>query len=338
MHHRLPDRVYASEARRRHLDAARDSRKRIVRGMMGRTTLYQRVFSFFRRVRAPLRATRAFHFFGSRALRLRLTDLCLYYPDLPAAFDGYCILHLTDLHLDHIDDTDLAIVDIAADVPADLCVITGDFRDSLNAPMAPMLASVEAIIAAVGASDGAVGVLGNHDSVAMVEPLESLGITMLVNESLTLERAGEVIHLTGLDDVHKFRSEAAEAALHATPDGFSIALVHSPEIVESAARRHDLYLTGHTHGGQICLPGGRPILTSLKPPYRTLARGLWAHDDMVGYTSCGLGAAGLPLRMNCPGELVRVTLRCGARKSMIDGRTVAPEEHWRIPPGQHRRD
>ena len=330
MHHRLPDRAYPSETRRRSLDAARQSRKRVVSTITSRITPYQRLFRFLRRIRGPLKTTRTFQYLGRRALRLQLTELCLHYPDLPAAFDGYSILHLTDLHLDHIDETDRAITDFIADISADLCVITGDMRDSTRAPMAPLLRSMEAIIDAAGAADGVVGVLGNHDSVAMVDPLESLGITMLINESVTLERAGESIHLTGLDDVHKFRSDAAEAALQASPDGFSIALVHSPEIVEPAAQRHRLYLTGHTHGGQICFPGGRPILTSLKRPYRPLSRGLWAHDDMIGYTSCGLGAAGLPLRMNCPGELVRVTLRRGERKSMINGRTVAHKDHWRI--------
>ena len=77
-----------------------------------------------------------------------------------------------------------------------------------------------------------------------------------------------------------------------------------------AAARHRLYLTGHTHGGQICLPGGRPLALGMKVN-RDLARGVWRHGDMVGYTSRGLGACVLPFRAFCPGEVVSLTLRTG---------------------------
>jgi predicted MPP superfamily phosphohydrolase len=127
---------------------------------------------------------------------------------------------------------------------------------------------------------------------------------------VTYGRRDDALHITGVDDVHRFHTEHAHAALEEAPDGFCIALVHSPEAAEAAALRHRLYLTGHTHGGQICLPGGRPFATGMKRNQH-LARGAWRHGDMVGYTSRGLGACVLPFRSYCPGEVVSVTLRKG---------------------------
>ena len=89
-----------------------------------------------------------------------------------------------------------------------------------------------------------------------------------------------------------------------------IALVHSPEVADRAAIKHDLYLTGHTHGGQICLPMRKPFATGLKR-HRDLASGIWRHGNMVGYTSRGIGACVIPFRTFCPGEIVLLTLRNG---------------------------
>jgi hypothetical protein len=90
---------------------------------------------------------------------------------------------------------------------------------------------------------------------------------------------------------------------------FRIALVHSAEVADYAHEAgYALYLCGHTHGGQICLPGGRPLVTHLKR-CRHAARGLWREGSMAGYTSCGLGVSGPPIRFNCRGEAALITLR-----------------------------
>jgi len=260
-----------------------------------------------------LRPTRLFRWGAARALALAVTELEVRLPDLPARFDGYRILHLTDLHLDNIEDTAAATAARIADVESELCVITGDIRDNIHAPMAPLIDRLEHVLGAVRAVDGVFGVLGNHDGAAMVSPMESLGMRILLNETVTLSRGPDRLHVTGLDDVHRFETEAAHAALDAAPDGFCIALVHSPEAAGRAAARHRLYLTGHTHGGQLCLPSRRPLATGLRR-HRDLASGLWRHGDMVGYTSRGIGACVIPFRAFCPGEIVRVTLRRGSER------------------------
>jgi hypothetical protein len=257
-----------------------------------------------------LRPTPPMRWGARMALRLDLTALTASFPDLPAAYDGYRILHLTDLHLDNIDGTAEAIAERVAAMEADLCVITGDIRDNIHAPLGPLIRQLGHVVDAVRARDGLLGVLGNHDSAAMVPPMEDLGIRVLLNETVSYVRGNDMLHVTGVDDVHRFHTEDARLALQSAPDGFCIALVHSPEVADIAAERHRLYLTGHTHGGQICLPGGRPLATGMKR-HRHLARGAWRHGDMVGYTSRGLGACVLPFRTYCPGEVVTVTLRKG---------------------------
>ena len=85
--------------------------------------------------------------------------------------------------------------------------------------------------------------------------------------------------------------------------------MHSAEVADDADEAgYSLYLCGHTHGGQICLPGGRPLVTHLKR-CRHAARGLWRQGGMTGYTSCGLGVSDLPVRFNTRGEIVLITLR-----------------------------
>jgi len=270
------------------------------------------------RMHHVLRPTRPFRHGAARALRLDLTELTLSFADLPAAFDGYRILHLTDLHLDNIDDTAAETAARIAEVDSDLCVITGDIRDNIHAPLHPLIERLEHIVSAVRAPDGVLSVLGNHDGAAMVVPMERIGIHVLLNEGLTLSRETDDLHITGLDDVHRFHTEEAYAALDAAPEGFCIALVHSPEVAGRAAERHRLYLTGHTHGGQICLPGQRSFTSGLKR-HRDLGKGVWRHGGMVGYTSRGIGACIIPFRTYCPGEVVLVTLRRGADRVSLNG-------------------
>lgn len=227
------------------------------------------------------RSTRLFRWGAARALALETTQLTVSHPDLPVSFDGYRILHLTDLHLDNLTDTAAALAECIAEIDHEICVITGDIRDNIHAPLDPLIERLDHVVSTVRAKEGVLGVLGNHDSAAMVAPMESLGIRVLLNETVTLTRGPEALHITGLDDVHRFETEAAHAALNATPEGYCIALVHSPEVADRAADRHHLYLTGHTHGGQICLPSQRPFATGLKR-HRDFASGAWRHRDMRG--------------------------------------------------------
>jgi hypothetical protein len=259
-----------------------------------------------------LRAT-WLHRLGMRnALKVRLLRHDLALPGLPPAFDGYTILHITDPHIDSLDGLAERVAGLIDSLVVDLCALTGDYRHGVRGPHAQILRGMRRIVGAVAARDGILGVLGNHDCAAMVEDFEDLGIRMLVNETVTVRRGGDAVHLSGVDDVHYCYTPAVPSTLAKAPEGFRIALVHSPEAADLAADAgYALYLTGHTHGGQVALPGGWPILAHLTN-HRTYARGFWHHGAMLGYTSTGAGCSVLPIRFNTRGEVTLFTLRRAA--------------------------
>ncbi|OHC74209.1 MAG: hypothetical protein A3G18_11950 [Rhodospirillales bacterium RIFCSPLOWO2_12_FULL_58_28] len=243
------------------------------------------------------------------ALDIHLNSFQIAFADLPDEFDGYRILHLTDFHLDMAPGLDAAIISTVRGHQFDLCVMTGDYQNDRPFPLRLILDPMAKIAGAVRAEDGIYATLGNHDDHRMAKGLERLGIRVLVNESVSLERNGARLHITGLDDVNRFFTPMAHAALTPPGDDFKIALVHSPEMANEASRKgYSLYLCGHTHGGQVCLPGGRPIMTRLIRDHRFVS-GWWKCGDMTGYTSPGIGASGVPVRFFSRGEATLITLK-----------------------------
>lgn len=228
--------------------------------------------------------------------------------NLPPSFEGFSLLHLSDLHVDMNEGAMRRLVELAAGLSYDLCVLTGDYRGKTFGPFAATLDGLARICAAMAAPVYAV--LGNHDTVQMVPGLEAMGVRMLLNESTPIARGAERIHLAGIDDAHYFRVDNIEKAAAAIPDGeFSILLSHTPEIYRQAAHAgFDLLLSGHTHGGQICLPGSIPITLDAVLP-RRLGAGAWRYGEMSGYTSVGAGSCIVPVRLNCPPEITLHILR-----------------------------
>ncbi|HEX3520538.1 MAG TPA: metallophosphoesterase [Stellaceae bacterium] len=222
--------------------------------------------------------------------------------ELPASFDGFTILHLSDLHADINDGAMSRLIELLPTVSYDVCVLTGDYRAKTFGPYQP---AIEGLARVREHLEGPVyGVLGNHDSIRMVPGLEEIGIRMLLNEAEAIERGGEHIHLVGIDDAHHYRVDNIEKAASNVPAAeFSILLSHTPEIYRQAAHAgFRLLLSGHTHGGQICLPGTIPItLDSVLP--RRMGAGAWNYRGMIGYTSVGVGSSVLPVRLNCPPEI-----------------------------------
>lgn len=243
------------------------------------------------------------------ALRIRLVRHDIAIPGLPARFDGYRILHLSDFHVDLMPSLVEATNAVLEGVETDLAILTGDYQTRYGQDNAHLEQPFSRIFGAIRSQDGIVGILGNHDCASMADILSSLGVTMLVNETIVLRRGDEEIYITGTDDVHYYWSPAAPRALAAAPsDRVRIALVHTSELAaDAAALGYSLYLTGHTHGGQICLPGGIALVTM--GMRREYAAGLWRIGDMIGHTSRGIGASGVPLRYNCPPEIVLITLK-----------------------------
>lgn len=237
---------------------------------------------------------------NARAIQVRHNGIVL--PHLPAAFDGYRILHISDPHLDMAEDMPHALSSAVRGVEYDICVFTGDFRGKTFGSYAAALDGMRRVRMHL---NGAVyGVFGNHDSIRMLPGLEDMDIRMLMNESLALSRGAATLHLAGIDDPHYYRADNLEKASTNIPENtVSILLAHSPEIYRHAAYADfDLLLCGHTHGGQICLPGGIPLMCNSNTP-RALCRGAWRYRQLQGYTSLGSGACVVDVRLNCPPEI-----------------------------------
>jgi predicted MPP superfamily phosphohydrolase len=222
--------------------------------------------------------------------------------DLPSAFDGFTLLHLSDMHVDINHGAMYRLIELLHEIDYDICVMTGDYRGATCGGFEDALQGMAGVRAHLG--EEVYGVLGNHDSVRMLPALEDMGIRMLMNESVTLQRGGARLHLAGLDDAHYFRVDNIEKAAAGIPhEECSVLLSHTPEIYRLAAcAGFSLLLGGHTHGGQICLPGGFPITLDSKLP-RHMGSGPWRYREMTGYTSVGVGASVVPVRFNCPPEI-----------------------------------
>jgi len=233
------------------------------------------------------------------------------FDSLPAAFCGFTILHLSDLHADGLPGLTESLSERLQDLEVDLCVLTGDYRYRVRGPCDDVYLHMEKILASVNARSGIVGVLGNHDAAEKVPQLERLGVTMLVNQSLELRHGGDTIWVAGLDDPHYYGCDDLPGALRGVPEeAFKVLLVHTPELpAEAEASGVDLYLCGHTHGGQICLPLLGPLITGAKCP-RKYVHGAWRHKRMQGYTSAGVGVSVVPVRFFCPPEIVLIELCC----------------------------
>lgn len=247
------------------------------------------------------------------ALDVRLVCRTVVLAGLPEQFDGYRILHLTDPHFDHDERIGDAVVQAVQGIEADLCVLTGDYRAANDGPYAQVLPPIARLRDAIAVRDGILATLGNHDSHEMAGALEAMGLRVLANETLRIDRGGQFMSVTGLDDVNRYYTPQADMALRTSePFGaghFGLALVHSAEMAaEAAAAGYAMYLCGHTHGGQISLPGGVPVLTNLTRN-RGFAAGAWRCGDMAGYTSPGAGVSGVTARFHTRGEVTLFTLR-----------------------------
>jgi uncharacterized protein len=236
------------------------------------------------------------------ALKIRIVHNDVRLAVLPAAFDGYTILHLSDLHLDMSEDFVDALIERVRTVDYDLCVLTGDYRYRTRGPYEPALAGLARLRPHL--KEPVYAVLGNHDSIRMVPGMEDLGIRVLLNESVRLDRHGAMIYLAGIDDAHYYRVDNLHKAAHDIPhQEVSILLSHTPEPYRNAAHADfKLMLCGHTHGGQICLPGGIPLITDADCP-RAYVRGPWRYHDLIGYTSVGAGSSIVDVRLNCLPEI-----------------------------------
>ena len=230
------------------------------------------------------------------------------FPHLHKDLDGFTILHLSDLHVDMDEKATQALMEQVREVNYDICVMTGDYRARTYGEIENSLAAMARVRMQLKKSVYAV--LGNHDSILMVPALEEMGIKLLLNENTLIKQGQGELFLAGIDDAHYYRVDDIPKAADGVNDGTpSILLSHTPAIYLQAAEvGFDLMLSGHTHGGQICLPGGIPIILDSDCP-RFVGKGAWYYKNLQGYTSVGAGTSVVNVRINCLPEITLHTLR-----------------------------
>jgi predicted MPP superfamily phosphohydrolase len=245
-------------------------------------------------------------------------------PRLPAAFDGYTIYQISDLHLQTIGRRERTIISILESLPpADLVVLTGDLVHTRRG-IDPLLE----IVRSIKARDGIYAVFGNSEYKNGVRARELAGrlhescVRVLLNQPVILPKNGDEIVLAGVEDAHTGVDDLDLALTGVPDDVFKLVLMHSPDgIAEAVVRGVDLVLSGHTHGGQINLPlVGAPITHSIMG--MRMSSGYYQGyrlRTVVGirpgrtqlYISRGLGVSGFALRFNCRPEFTAITLRRG---------------------------
>lgn len=206
-------------------------------------------------ITAALRLT-GLHRRGRRNVaRVRHIENLVRLRERHAELDGFRILHLSDLYADMSASPIATAAALVADLRYDLCVVTGDFRGQTWGAIEPSMRETRKLVQSLRSPVFAI--LGNHDSGLMTLELEAMGVRVLMNEAASFERNGARLHVAGVDDAHFYRADNIEKAATSVPhDAFSILLSHTPEIyLQAAHAEFDLLLAGHTHGGQICLPG-----------------------------------------------------------------------------------
>ena len=242
-------------------------------------------------------------------LRLQVKERSIALGRLPKDLDGLRILHISDTHADGVPGLAAKLNEILPSLKYDLCILTGDFRfgkrgfhpDSMNATLE--------FLKSISCEYGSYAVLGNHDFIEEVAYLEEAGVRCLFNEALPL--AGhDKAWLLGVDDPHLYQCDDLSLATKGIPEeDFKLLAVHSPEIVEEAAEKGvDLYLCGHTHGGQICLPFIGAVFSNARCS-RKHAFDIFEEGAMQGYTHNGTGASSVAARFLSPSEVVIHTLR-----------------------------
>jgi predicted MPP superfamily phosphohydrolase len=255
-------------------------------------------------------------FLGKNDCEINETEF--FFPHLPEEFNGFTIALASDVHSSIFmtkEEMDV-YAQMVNSLNADLVVVPGDF---VTANVMEVYPFTEAF-SILKAPHGVYGVLGNHDFYAgadlVAKEVDDCGIKMLRDDHIMVERNGKTICLIGVDDVG-FSNGAAiklDTALGKVPsnDLLKILLCHRPYYLRQAAAKNvDLVLSGHTHGGQVVFGRFGDVVIA---PSRLASKYVWGRyreGNTHMYVSRGIGTVGLPVRINCPPEITKITLRKG---------------------------
>jgi len=249
---------------------------------------------------------------------VEVTRVQLILPRLDAAFNGYRLVQISDIHMDHAMTGDrlAAIVRLVNGQWPDLVAITGDF---VTYDVEEYAAALVAALSLLRPRDTAVAVLGNHDywadAAAVRGVIRDSGLIDLGNKVHTVRRGQAQLHLAGVDDYTEHKDRLDHVLAHLPSTGTAILLAHEPDYADISSRsgRFDLQLSGHSHGGQVCPPLLGPLVL---PRYgKRYPRGLYNVGGMALYTNRGLGMLWPHVRINSRPEITVFTLVGAGQRS-----------------------
>ncbi len=250
--------------------------------------------------------------------RLGLTELTVRASRLPPGSSPIRILHVTDLHIERLGTREEQLLEHIRSLKPDLIVLTGDYVNISDRDNPHTHADLRQLLGQFEAPYGVYGVLGSPavDARPIVPPLfDGLPVRLLRGEAVEVDGpGGQRLTLLGVDCTHDIDYDAAalDAVIAGAPSsGPRVLLYHSPELMPQAADHGiDLYLCGHTHGGQVRLPVVGPVVTSSKLG-RRYVMGHYRKGDTHLYVGRGVGFEGLGaprVRFLCPPEITLVML------------------------------
>lgn len=235
-------------------------------------------------------------------------------PNLPRALEGLRIVHVTDFHFHRAWKAPYGelLRRIAAD-PPDLLLSGGDYVEDKR-DHRPALPMVMRLVKGFRAKLGVFGILGNHDGRKMEAALRRQSAMTLVDgtrREIGTGADGTTIEVVGLPGLHRdeLHDDFIHSLGHRRENSLRIVLAHFPDQLPRVqyAMQPDLFFAGHTHGGQVCLPGGFPIIRHDKSP-RRLCTGIHWVDRTWLIVNRGFGFSGLPIRLFCPAEVLDIRL------------------------------
>jgi predicted MPP superfamily phosphohydrolase len=251
---------------------------------------------------------------------LDITHQTISLSRLPPAFHGYRIIQLSDIHLDEFTEPAFLeyIVHRLNALTPDIVLLTGDFitRGSLTFIAANHAAYRCAEILSTIKAPLIYAVLGNHDHAVraslVINALKGVHIPVLINRNIPIDRNGDRIWLSGVDDPSAGIPNLDRALPEDPGDNLVILMSHGPDYADNVIAHPrgkfvDLMLSGHSHGGQIRLPVVGPLV--LPPWGKKYVEGYFRFNQMQLYVNRGIGTVGLPFRLNCPPEMTVITLQ-----------------------------
>lgn len=243
---------------------------------------------------------------------LDITQIDMPLRRLPDAFAGFTIAQISDMHFGRyfgVASMD-AVTHAVNELKPDAIFITGDIVTRVTHEEPDMIAES---LARLEAPQGVFAVLGNHDwwedGPLVAESMRRAGVEVLSNRHHPWRRGGQSLYLAGIDDVMCGKNDVGDAFDGIPSDAAVITLVHEPDYADILALEPSavLQLSGHTHGGQICLPFFGPL--RLPPWGFKYPSGMHRVRDLTVYTNRGVGVLSLPLRLACRPEVTLFTLR-----------------------------